>query len=262
MWAFVAGGALLAVGIILIAFALLRPDGKDDSAKTINLTSAPAPTTDSAPTTTTAPTQNSTPTRTAESKKPRATVTRTRTESPKAETTKPKAKSKGKAKKPGPIRPVANGDYVLRNVITGKCVAPLKLAELVTQTDCGNAGNLNLESTRSENGVKLYRLRASAGASACLDVPEGGSQPSATDISAFDCSNPSTNDNQEWQLKNTGKVSRGHAVFTVVNFKSGNCLDVANSAADKADRASGLKLTIFTCAGAAEKFDDHLWTFN
>jgi hypothetical protein len=260
MWAFVAGGALLAVGIILIAFALLKPDGNEDSAKSINLTSAPAPTTDSAPTTTTAPTQNSTPTQTTESKKPRATVTRTRTESPKTETTKPKAK--GKAKKPAPIRPVANSDYVLRNVITGKCVAPLKLSEVVTQTDCGNAGNLNLESTRSENGVQLYRLRASAGASACLDVPEGGSQPSATDISAFDCSNPSTNDNQEWQLKNTGKVSRGHAVFTVVNFKSGNCLDVANLASNKSDRASGLKLTIFTCAGAAEKFDDHLWTFN
>jgi ricin-type beta-trefoil lectin protein len=260
MWVFISGGALLTAGILLITFAVLRPDGGEASGK-INLASAPAPTTESAPTTTAAPTQTSTPTQT-RTKKPRATVTRTKTEAPKTEEAKPKPKAKREGKKKAaPIRPAANNDYVLRNVVTGKCIAPLTQAAVVTQVECADAGRLNLEATRSESGAKLFRFRG-AGANICLDVPEAGAQPSATDISAFDCSNPSTNDNQEWELKDTGKVSRGQAVFTVVNLKSGNCLDVANLAADKSDRAAGLKLTIFTCAGAAEEFDDHLWTFD
>jgi len=262
--ALIGGSALLVVGLCLIVLAVFRSGaGSGDDEAVINFTSAgdaaAAPAVIEA--VTSSASSSSTPTPAAKKKAKPAAVSAT-TPAPKP---KPKPKStKASAKKAAPrLVPAAKTSYLLNNVITGFCAGPMVSATAaLTQEKCADGNQVSLEPTRTVNGVRLYRLRTSSGANLCFDVPNFGSEPSATPISAFDCLDPSSSDNQEWSLNDTNKTKDGHAVYTVVNFKSGNCLNVQNWAADKGDRAAGLGLSIFTCSDPAWGYDDHYWFFS
>lgn len=254
--ALIGGGTLLVVGICLIALAVLRSVGGSSTGEaTIKLTTASDPT---ATGSTGAPLVIVTAEPTAKpTKKPRSAIPAPSTPAPKPTTAKPKAK-----KAPARAKPGANQTYMLRNVVTGRCVGPVEHAAVMIQDVCASGNQVRVEPTRAVGGIQLYRLRDTGVANQCLDVPQGESQAPGTKVSAFDCLNPSTSDNQEWQLKDSGKTSKGRAVFTVINYKSGNCLDVGGWAADKSDRAAGINLTIFTCSSTDWGFDDHYWTFD
>jgi hypothetical protein len=255
LWALSAGGVLLLVGAGLVGSALVKKPADEVVAADVAPASASLATvTQAGP----APSGTPTPSVTKEPKKKSATRYPKATAAPvepEPKTTKPKA-----AKKAAPAKPVAGQNYRLRNVVTGKCLASMDPGAS-TQTDCASAGKVLLEPTRTVSGVKLYRLHDAVGGDLCLDLPGAGSVSAGTALTSLGCITPSSADNQEWQLKATGRVSRSRAVFTLVNYASGNCLDVANWAADRSDRASGLALTAFTCSDSVWGFDDHLWTF-
>jgi hypothetical protein len=257
--ALIGGSALLVIGVSLIVLAAVRSAGgapAEDAA--INLTTAGSPTAAPLVIVSTRPAQAKA------TKKPTAAPSTATTAPPAPSTPAPTVtKPRATAKKPPPrVKPVANTGYQLRNVITGLCVGPMKDGAQLTQEACASGNQVRLEPTRSVSGVQLYRLREGGGANLCFDPPNFESEQSGTILSAFDCRNPSSGDNQEWHLEDSGKTSKGHAVYTVVNFKSGNCLNVINWAADKTDRAPGLALSIFTCSDPVWGYDDHYWTFN
>ena len=258
--ALIAGGVLLAVGLLVMVFALIRGRGTDnaDKAADINLTSAEASSTappleivaGSSPSPTGSPTAVPTTSSTAgATKPPKAAPKPTRTEAV-------------VGRKPARVKAKSGTPYRLRNVITGNCVSTMVFGAATTQEACSGVGQVKLEPTRAVNGVRLYRLREGGGANLCLDVPDVGSEPAGTAIGVVDCIDPSSADNQEWRLKDTGKTSHQRAVYLVVNFASGNCLDVAGRAADKGDRPTGNAIGLFPCSDPADGFDDHFWTFS
>ena len=253
--ALIAGGVLLAVGLLVMVFALIRARGADnaDKAADINLTSAEASSTappleivaGSSPSPTGSPTAGAT-------KPPKAAPS-----APKPTRTEAEV-----GRKPTRVKATSGTSYRLRNVITGNCVSTMVFGAATTQEACRGVGQVKLEPTRAVNGVRLYRLREGGGANLCLDVPDVGSEPAGTAIGVVDCIDPSSADNQEWRLKDTGKTSHQRAVYLVVNFASGNCLDVAGRAADKGDRPTGNAIGLFPCSDPADGFDDHFWTFS
>ncbi len=252
--ALIGGGALLVVGVCLIVLAMVRPGGSADQDDAINLATAAGPTA--------APVVLVTPTATP------ATSVASATEKPKPKATTSAAKPKATTAKPQPTKTVARAtavpdrSYLLRNVITGNCLSTMTFNTGSTQEKCGSAGKIRLEATRAVNGVQLHRLREAGGADLCLDVLGKESSPSGTAVGVVECVNPSSEDNQEWQLKDTGRTRQGRVVYLMVNFLSGNCLDVVGSAGDKSDRAAGLALSISTCEETVNGFDDHYWTFS
>jgi hypothetical protein len=252
--ALVGGGVLLVLGVALIVLALLRSGGGDSSDdRVLNLTSPGATTTPASVLVTSSARAT-----------PSATATK-KASPPKAKPTTPAAKPKPKATKTPAkktaIKAAPNTPYLLRNVITGLCVGITANDVALAQADCGSTKKLVLEPTRAVNGAQLYRLRDTGGTDQCFDVPNLESEPAGAAVGSSNCNDPSTIDNEEWTLGNTGRTSKDRVVYTVVNFKSGNCLDVFGNASDQGDRPAGQGLTIFTCKDANGSLDDHVWTF-
>ena len=95
------------------------------------------------------------------------------------------------------------------------------------------------------------------GSGLCLDPPGAGAPPAATDINGLTCLDPSSSDNQEFRLEDSGQVKYGQAEYFVKHALSGDCLDISGLAADGTDQAVGQNVTLFTCSAD----DDHLWVF-
>ena len=188
------------------------------------------------------------------------------TKKPKTAKAKPTktATAKSKSAKAGPTGPAVGTAYRLHNVVTNKCLGFRRGS--VVQVDCGRAdqaARIRLQRTRKVAGVQLYWLRDVAGTHDCLDLPGGGADPENTAVLEYPCATPVTADNQEWQLKFLGVSTGSHKEYELVNFASGNCLDVTGTAATQADLADGLALTIFRCIqGGGSGTDDHIWIFN
>ena len=250
--ALVAGGALLLVGVTLVAFAVLRP-GSASAGSSVQPEDFILAGQSGQPTT--SPTPSAT-------KKPKVKKAHGSATSKAERTTSTPTAAKSKPKKTAaPDRPVAGHDYRLANVVTGKCLGAL--TGEVAQADCGSSGPVRLEAVRVVAGVQLWRLRDSGTANICLDAPGSGASTivSGTVLSALTCVDPSATDNQEFQLKDVGKASHGKAEFALVNQVSGLCVDVSGSGADHSDGSSGQALLLSPCTDAATSFDDRLWIF-
>jgi ricin-type beta-trefoil lectin protein len=253
-----AGAVLLLSGAALVTYAMAKPEDKvnvaDVPAVPVSVADVSAPTASSTPTFTpksTGSPSGKTSQRT--SSRPRHTVT-VRSQPKVTDRSAPKRKAKK------PIQAKANTPYLLRNVVTGKCLGKLTFQGAVTQEICDSPVKMQLRKTRVDGGTQLYQLVDSGDTNMCMDPPGRETNPSGTLMSAVPCLEDPTSDNQEWRLKDTGEVSKGRVQYAVVNAASGLCLDVLGLSTDQSDRPAGLSLTLANCTDPS--YDDRLWTFS
>jgi hypothetical protein len=136
----------------------------------------------------------------------------------------------------------------------------------VEQYDCnfGRGDNQlwNIQQTGTAAGFATYKI-VNVKSGLCLDPPGFGSNPAGTHLATFTCASTPANDNQEWWINSVRWDSHQNTqAYTIVNRKSGLCLDVAGWARNSTDLANNQALTLYTCSDSSwdnEGYDDHLW---
>ena len=251
-WMFFAGGGLLVAGIALIAVAsaVTGSEQIDEVGFRLAAENGATATPNAYGTISMSPTPTPKPTRT--KRAPAVKKTTSKVTSSPTVTKAPKKKAKV-------IRPKAGTVYRLYNVATGKCMAKLVYTVTTTQELCEGSGKMKLVATRVNAGVQLYQVHETGPGGLCLDPPGQVTNATGTPLSSVPCLTPAADDNQEWQLRDVGMVSKGREVYALVNAASGLCLDVLGNVANGSDRPAGLSLTLATCTEGG--YDDRLWIF-
>ncbi|GAB6896958.1 RICIN domain-containing protein [Kineosporia succinea] len=260
-WAVIGGVALVAVGVAAITATVAQTVGGKVKGEEVTFVAGPVepPGAKATARPTTVPTASARAEKTQEAEPAKAPATRTRTvtaTTPGVPVAQEPTTRETRKTTPAPVKAAIGVNYRLVNGVTGRCLGTMAESTTSTQQNCADSVRVQIARARTVNGVPVFQIKDSSGG-LCLDPPGGGTPVEGDGVGATICYEPSSTDNQEWTLRNSGRVKNGLVQYFVVNTLSQLCLEVQGGVADGTDMAVGKNMQLWTC----DPSDDHLWTF-